>query len=116
LRAGLAVLLYPLVYAVALNLAGAQLPAEQEGGVEIAGVAVGLFILGFALGSWWCLVAPLLWAVVALAVGVEAPLENADASDRRLLILLVLLAGLVPLVFGVAARRVAPRFLRRATP
>ena len=114
LRVGLAVLLYPLVYAVVLNSAGAQLPAEQEGGAEIAGVAIGLFILGFALGSWWCLVAPLLWAVVAVAVGVEAPLENADASDRRMLIVLVLLTGLVPLAFGVAARRVAPRFLRRA--
>jgi hypothetical protein len=109
-------LFYPLVYAVALNLAGLQLPAELEDGAEIAGVAVGLFVLGFALRSWWSLVAPLLWAVVAFAIGLEAPLENADESDRRLLIVLVLLTGLVPLALGVAARRVAPRFLRKAMP
>jgi MFS family permease len=113
---GLGLLLYPLIYALVLNLAGAQLPAEQEGTAEIAGVAVGLFVLGFALGSWWCLVAPLLWSIVALAVGLEAPLENAEASDRKLLILLVLLAGLIPLVLGVATRRLVRRFPRRTRP
>jgi hypothetical protein len=111
---GLAVLLYPLVYAVVLTFAGAQLPAEQEGGAEIAGAAIGLFILGFALASWWSLVAPLLWAALTFAIGLEVPLENTDASDRRLLIPLVLLAGLVPLGLGVAASRFKSRLFSSA--
>jgi hypothetical protein len=102
-RVALAILLYPFLYVGVLAVVGRSLPSEQEGPIEVVLLAIVLIILGFALSSWWCLVAPLLWAVVALAVGLEAPLENTTAPERQLLIFLVLLAGLVPLGFGIAA-------------
>jgi hypothetical protein len=110
-RVALALLLYPFLYVGVLAVIGRSLPSEEEGPVEVVLLAVVLIVLGFALSSWWCLVAPFLWAVVALAVGLEAPLENTDPTEGQFLIFLVLLAGLVPLGFGIAAGR----FKRRSS-
>jgi hypothetical protein len=110
-RVALAILLYPFLYVGVLAFVGQSLPAEQEGEIEVVLLAIVLIVLGFALSSWWCLVAPVLWAVVALAVGLGVPLENTDPREGQLLIFLVLLAGLVPLGFGVAAGR----FQRRSS-
>jgi hypothetical protein len=108
-RLVLAILLYPFLYVGVLAVIGRSLPSAQEGQVEVVLLASVLIILGFALASWWCLVAPLLWASVAFAVGLGVPLENTDPRAGQLLIFLILLAGLVPLSFGIAAGR----FMRR---
>jgi hypothetical protein len=108
-RVAVAILLYPFLYVGILAVVGRSLPAEQEGQLEAVLLAIGLIVLGFALSSWWCLVAPLLWAVVALAVGLGVPLENTDPWEGQLLIFLVLLAGLVPLGLGIAAGRLKRR-------
>ena len=104
-RVALAILLYPFIYVGALAVIGRSFPAEQEGQVELVLLAIGLIVSGFALSSWWCLIAPLLWAVVALAVGLGVPLENTNPREGQLLIFLVLLVGLVPLGLGIAAGR-----------
>jgi uncharacterized membrane protein YccF (DUF307 family) len=110
-RVALAILLYPFLYVGVLAVVGRSLPAEQEGQIEVVLLAIALIVLGFALSSWWCLLAPLLWAVVALAVGLGVPLENTDPRQGQLLIFLVLLVGLVPLGVGVASGR----FKRRSS-
>jgi hypothetical protein len=108
-RVALGVLLYPLPYVGVLAVASARLPAEQEGGAEIAGVAIGLFVIGFALASWWCLLSPVLWAIVALGFGLAVPLENTDPREGQLLVVLVLILGLLPLGLGIAASRFRSR-------
>jgi hypothetical protein len=109
LRVALAIVLYPLLYVGVLAFVSRSLPAEQEGGAQIALLALCLIVLGFVLSSWWCLVAPLLWAVVALAVGAAIPLENTDPREGQVLVLLVLLAGLVPLSLGIGVSQFIPR-------
>jgi hypothetical protein len=109
-RVTLAVLLYPLVCVSGLAVIGVLLPAQQEGEVEVVLLAIRL-VVGFALGSWWCLVAPLFWAAVAFALGFGVPLENTDPREGQMLVVLVAAAGLVPLGVGIAARQ----FKRRSS-
>jgi hypothetical protein len=109
LRVALAILVYPFLYVGVPAFAGRSLPAEQEGAVEVVLLACGLIVLGFVLSSWWCLIAPLLWAVVALAVGLAVPLENTDPSEGQLLVFLLLIVGVLPLGVGIAGRRFTRR-------
>jgi hypothetical protein len=101
--------LYPVVFAVALAAAAGWLPAEDDGPLQWL-LWIGLTVsLGAAIGSWWVLLVPVGWALVALAARWGFPFENSDPLVGQLFLALVVLAGVPALAAGVGIRRTLRR-------